>query len=380
MLTTPVPVGHMRSAFSLSCVVLLACETSAPGFSDSGPTGSDAPFADDGVCSLHGPVTVRTCTTSANDYTPRVASSKGTRFPICISDDNVYHPINPDVPSNSRIAAVEEMAKLLKFDGSARPTSDDFLKARVLYTQPEGLDSRVQRREDIHFAKATVNGVPKECKDMTPEERAPFADRCAGPEKLIPLINDALAKGAVGTDVTLQAARMEAAMVWFMWLSFYKESQGCFGDPGQCDSTSAYWGGQQDVNAAPLGYGKIVRNFSDESYRRGWDAVLAIRCAYDYGTAQPSAPDLAAVKEKARDQIDRMNNHALALFVRSKIAAMPCDAPYESLRTLGPVLDVVARAIDPAKADMLKAEFQKPAAQFNRDGVLAALDELFGCP
>ena len=365
-----------------------ACESSAPTPSgpsqDAGRDGSvilsEASFPDGGVCTVLGPVEVRTCAIAASDYTPRDPASKGTRLPLCISDDNTYHPINPDVPSNSRIAAVEQLGKLLKFDGSGVPTPNDFVQARILYTQPEGLDSRVQRREDIHFPEATVGGVVKACRDMTAAERAPFADRCAGPEKLIPLINDALVKGAAGTTPTLQAARIEAAMVWFMWLSFYKESQGCFGDPGQCDSTSSYWGGQQDVNAPPLGYGRMIRAYSEESYRRGWDAVLAIRCAYDYTVAQPAALDLAAVKEKARDQIDRMNNHALAIFVRSKVSVLPCDAPYEAVRLLGPVLDVVARAKDPAKADKLKAEFAKSAVQIDRDMVLSMLDDLFGCP
>jgi hypothetical protein len=375
-----VAVRLLGFALGLSCV--FACETSAPIFQTDadGVAMADASLSDGGACALLGSVTVRTCAAGANDYTPRVAGSKGTRLPLCISDDNAYHPINPDVASNARIAAVEQMGKLLKFDGSSVATAADFVQARILYTQPEGLDSRVQRREDVHFPDATVGGKATACKDMTAEERAPFADRCSGPEKVTPLINDALAKGAVGNNPRVQSARMEAAMVWFLWLSLYKESQGCFADPGQCDSTSAYWGGQQDVEAAPLGYGRLIRAYSEESYRRGWDAVLAVRCAYDYNVAQPAAPDLAAVKEKARDQIDRLNNHALALFVRSKVAALPCEAAYESVRILGPVLDVVARAQDPAKADMLKAEFAKPEAQIDGGGVLAALDHLFGCP
>jgi hypothetical protein len=386
--------AHMKKHRALGALlVLFACESSAPtirvpvngaeaGTPDAavfeGDSGLDAAM----MCLVRPAVTVRVCSASTQDYTPRDLASAGTRFPACISDDNTYHSINPDVPSNARIAAVEALFKLLKIEEGAVPSAQDFDDARVLYTQPEGLDSRVQRREDIHYPEVVIAGVAKQCRDLTSAEHAMYPDRCAGPAKVIPLLNDAFQKGSRGESPRVQAARIEAAMVWFLWLSFYKESQGCYGDPGQCDSASSYWGGQQDIAKAPTGYGRIVRGFSEDSYKRGWDAVLAVRCAYDYSQKSTPAPaDFAAVKERARDQIDRINNHALALFVRSKLRAVSCEGALESLQILGPVLDVVARKIDAAKADELMAQWKKPSAsEIDQVRVESILDALFGCP
>lgn len=341
-----------------------------------------ANLPDAGAC-VSLPLVVKQCMPSATDYTPRDVSSTGKRFPACVSDNGTYVSINPDVPSNARIAAVESMFQILAIGTGETPSASAFDDARVLYTQPEGLDSRVSRREDIHFPEVEIGGTKRECRDLTPAEQAMYPERCAGPAKVVPLINDALKQGAAGASPRVQAARIEAAMVWFMWLSLYKESQSCYEDPKQCDSASAYWGGQQDVNAAPTGYGRYIKGLSEESYRRGWDAVLAVRCAYDYFVSSTPAPaDFPALREKARDQMDRINNHALALILRARLAKVPCDAAaFEFVRTLGPVLNVVAKAKDAAKAEELNQQWSKSTgADMDIVRVGALLEELFGCP
>jgi hypothetical protein len=274
------------------------------------------------------------------------------------------------------------MLKILRTETGGVPTPMDFEDARVLYTQPEGLDSRVSRREDIHFPDVVMAGVKRECRDLTPEEQGTYADRCAGPAKVVPLINDALKRGAQGENPTLQSARIEAALVWFLWLSLYKESQGCYADPKQCDSTSSYWGGQQDVTAPPLGYGRYVRAIAPESFARGWDAVLAVRCAYDYfQSSTPPPAEFPAVRERVRDQIDRLNNHTLALILRSRLSTVACEpASLEFVRTLGPVLDVVVRAKNAEAADRLRAEWSKSGAEMDVASIHRVLDDLFGCP
>jgi hypothetical protein len=95
------------------------------------------------------PLPSTTCTIPDTFYTPRDASSAGTRSPACISDDNAYHPFQADVPSNARLAAIEKIGQLLGWDGTHTPTPDDFDQARLACSQMEGVDSRVQRREDI---------------------------------------------------------------------------------------------------------------------------------------------------------------------------------------------------------------------------------------
>jgi hypothetical protein len=367
---------------------LFACESSSPVvFQPTRDGGVDAFASADGAVGdaaacASGPFVLGACSASQADYTPRDRASAGTRLPACISDDNVYHPINPDVASNSRIAAFEQVLSMLKVGTPQVPTAADFDAVRVLYTQPEGLDSRVQRREDIHYPPVVIDGVAKECRDLTPAQQAMFADRCAGPAKVVPILNDAFRRGGAGESPKLQATRIEAALLWFMWLSFYKESQGCYADPKQCDSTSSYWGGNQDRGAAPTGYGRYVRALSEESYQRGWDAVLAIRCAFEHSQKSPVPGDLPEVIEKARVQADRINNHALALILRDRIRQLDCDpTAFTFVQILGPVLDVVARAQDPARADALRAEFAKPDAQsLNRALLERELGALFGCP
>lgn len=370
------PVGAAVGSVAIAASLLTGCESEAP--SGTGDTFSREPAPASAACGAGAAVRVPSRQPSATDYTPRTPTSAGSRFPACISDDGTYHPINADVPSNARIAAVVEIGKLLHFDGKALPSPQDFADARALYTQPEGVDSRVQRREDIHFPPATLNGVPTACKDLTDAERAGFPERCAGPVKLIPLLNDAFMQGEAGADPRVAAARVEAALLWFLWLSFYKEADGCFSDPGQCDSTSAYWGGQQDVSATPLGYGATVRPLSEESFQRGWDAVLAVRCAKDL--ADSKSADAARAKTDALAQVDRVNNHALALILRQRLTTLPCEAAYAFIQVLGPQLDAPLRARDATAADQLKALLQAPLATFDAKQVETLLADHFGCP
>ena len=67
------------------------------------------------------------------------------------------------------------------------------------------------------------------------------------------MLNDAFEKGQQGVDPLVQAARLEAALIWFMYVSYYKEGLGCQVELNQCDSTSAYWGGNQRSHCAADG-------------------------------------------------------------------------------------------------------------------------------
>ena len=328
--------------FALSAFVALGCESEDPMSPGGGPSpdggqgseGGTRACDPDGVTALPPPPA---CTIGPTEYTPRDATSAGKRFPACISDDNAYHPFQADVPSNARLAAIQSIGQMLGWNRSKVPTPADFEQARLLYSQPEGVDSRVQRREDVHYPEA-----PKLCRDMTSEEAMQYADRCVGPAKIIPMLNDAFEKGQKGIDPVIQAARVEAALIWFMYVSYYKEGLGCQLELNQCDSTSAYWGGNQDRTAPPTGgLGRYVKPLSPEAYERGWDAVLAMRCWRDLDNPSGVGSNVELMN-RVGVQLDRAGNHGLALVVRHRLQNLGCGAAWETVKILGGVLDHVA--------------------------------------
>jgi hypothetical protein len=77
----------------------------------------------------------------------------------------------------------------------------------------------------------------------------------------------------------------------------------------------------------------------------------------------------------------------MALLARKKFAELSCasaggkDARLAWLQTFLPLLDRAARAIDPAKADVLKAQTEATSpAGLDAGAAIAALDALFPCP
>jgi hypothetical protein len=60
---------------------------------------------------------------------------------------------------------------------AASPTGDDFISARDDYSAAQGLGSRVERRQDIHYPEVPGNDKFS-CSD--PTVAAQYPDRCAG--------------------------------------------------------------------------------------------------------------------------------------------------------------------------------------------------------
>jgi hypothetical protein len=369
------PTRRVRALFVLGLVA--ACESKDP-VPTPGSTADAASTAH--ACNPAGAAVLAPpagCSISPADYTPRDPSSAGSRFPRCISDDNAYHPFNIDVPANGRISAIAKMGELLGWDGSRVPAPADFEQARIAYTQPEGVDSRVQRREDIHYPAA-----PKLCRDMTPAEIAQYRDRCAGPGKILPIINDAFEKGTKAVDPTIQAARIEGALLWMNWVSVFKEAMGCETEVEQCDSTTGWWGGNQDRRAAPTksSFAANVKPLSVVAYERQWDAILAVRCWRDADNPTGTATN-TALRDRAKAQLDQSNNHALALVIRHRLQNLTCVSAWETVKILGGAIDFVATSADPTKAKILRDETAKSDPKnVDPKAAIAALDALFPCP
>ncbi|MFW5739533.1 MAG: hypothetical protein ACOC1F_04125 [Myxococcota bacterium] len=307
-------------------------------------------------------------------HSPRDNGSADDDWPACISDDNTYHQIQPNISSIARVAGFEEIADQLAFDGSRVPTSEDFIEARLVYLQEEGLESRVVRREDEHYAAA-----PESCRDLTESEQMQYADRCVGSAKIRPILNEAFQQGSEGTDRVRNAARIEAALLWFLYVSTYKEATTCAEVPKDCDSSYAYYTGGEGRSGG-LGLSRYVKERSPQAHDRVWDGILATRCWRDLDNPTGPAQDLA-MQQRALDQLDRALLRGMALIVRQRLQNLDCAAAWESVKILGPVLDREADARDPSAAAVLRAEVAKDdPASVDVVSATDAIDTLFPCP
>lgn len=365
----------------VAAAALAACESSDPAESglDAGGAGGGSSSA---ACDAEKGRTVMdapSCKALATDYSP-ANGSKDDSWAACVSDDGVYHPFNASVGSNARMAAFDEMATLLGFGGKKSPTPQEFLDAKVAYSQPEGLQSRVARREDTHYPPVLVNGEKKACRDLDAATIAANADRCVGQAKIQPLVEAALNAGAKGDDPALNAARVEAGLLWFAYVSVFKEIETCgTGDKEDCDSATGYYAGGQ-TRDNPVGFGRYVKAISPQAHDRVWDGLLAVRCWRDLDQAMPEGD--TPMREQAQQQVDRATLRGLALVVRERLQNAPtCGVAHESFQLLGAVLLRAAKERDAAKAAVLATEVAKTVkGEIDVKAATDALDALFPCP
>jgi hypothetical protein len=312
------------------------------------------------------------CQPLVDDYVPGSATDG---WDACISDDGLYHPFDPNISSVARVGAFEEIATLLGFGQSKVPCPQDFLDARVAYSTAEGVESRVSRREDEHYPAA-----PAACNAMTPAELAQYPERCVGPAQIQPLLNEAFQQGIDGIDPVRNAARIEAGLLWFFYLSSYKEAITCTTTPADCDSCYAYYTGGEPETAG-LGLSRYLRDRSAQAHGRVWDGILAVRCWRDLDNPTGAATN-PALRDLATAQLDRALLRGVALIVRQRVQTLPCDQAWETVQILAKVLDREAEARDPTVAAVLRTELAAPNGQagVTVSAVVDALDSLFPCP
>lgn len=359
-------------------VSLLVCACPAPL-----PSGIDAGLdgARDGggFCATTPAFTenVSACPFDMDDYRPRENNSANDTWPACVSDPNVFSPINPSISSVARVAAFEQMADLL-WRGQRTPGPQDFVDARVLYAQDQGLDSRVQRREDIHYPAAAMAcstaGIP-----------AANPDRCVGPAKLLPILNDAFTRGAMGESAQVHAARIEAALLWFLYTSTLSEVVSCTSRAQDCDSCWAYYGGGAPRDQV-VGLAKAVQTFAPEAHQRAYDATLAVRCWRNLDNETGVATNLA-LRDRALAQLDRAMLRGVAVLLRQRVAELSCtsgetrEARLAFAQVLSPLLERALRERSPSSADVVKTQLAKvDASAVDVSSVTAALDTAFPCP
>ncbi|MEM6291112.1 MAG: hypothetical protein AAGA54_07595 [Myxococcota bacterium] len=330
------------------------------------------------------------CSPNANDYTPGGDDS----YDACVTDDGTYTLVDSTPSSIARVEAYEEVLTIL---GEA-PTVDDFTAARTKYSEDEGLESRLQRREDLHFPAIPESdwdpGVDgdKQCTVASNVEKYP--ERCAGPSSIAPIINDAFASGQMGEgEAAVHIARIEAAGLWFLYLSVYKEANTCFTSKAKdCDSAWAYYTGGFDRSGG-IGIADDVMAVSSEAHEAIWDGFSAFRCIRDLNPADdtPEIGDLdmdaQALLCSAQSQLTTALDYGLAQVVRAKLVELgnltdvDAQARWAYLQIIGPVLDRGGNERNAAEYGSLQSFWSGDAPDAaGIDAAVASLDAVFDCP
>ncbi len=330
------------------------------------------------------------CSPNRSDYTPGADDA----YAACVTDDGGYELVDSTPSSIARVEAYEEVLSIL---GSA-PTADDFTAARTKYSEDEGLESRLQRREDLHFPEIPEAdwdpGVDsdKQCTVASNVEKYP--ERCAGPSSIAPLINEAFAAGQMGEgEAAVHVAQIEAAGLWFLYLSVYKEANTCFTSKAKdCDSSWAYYTGGFERSGG-IGMAADVLAVSTDAHEAIWDGFSAFRCIRDLNPADdtPAIGDLdmdaQALLCSAQSQLTTALDYGLAQVVRAKLVELgnltdvEAEARWAYLQIIGPVLDRGGNERNAGEYGSLQSFWGGAAPDAAAiDAAVASLDAVFDCP
>ena len=328
------------------------------------------------------------CSPNANDYQPGGEDA----YDACVTDDGTYTLVDSTPSSIARVEAYEEVLTILAGDSS----SDGFTAARTKYSEDEGLESRLQRREDLHFPEIPMSdwdpGVDSDKQCTVEANVAAYPERCAGPSSIAPIMNEAFAAGQNGEgDAAVHIARIEAAGLWFMYLSVYKEANTCFTSKAKdCDSAWAYYTGGFDRSGG-IGMAADVLAVSEDAHNAIWDGFSAFRCIRDLNPADesPSIGDLdmdnQALLCGAQSQLTTALDYGLAMVVRARLEAFAqladaeAEAAWAGLEIIGLVLDRAGNERDATAYASLQS-FWAAGQPTDVSDAIATLDAVFSCP
>lgn len=400
------PSERRRSHVSWIAGVVLAGSLAA-GCDD--PDGNDAGAGDgdgDGdvsldICFEDAPVELpevdeSACVQRPTDYRPLDAD--GDMWAPCVTDDGDYVLAGTDAPGSlGRVAGYEQIADLL-WRPNAAPAPEDFTAARTVYDADENLGSRIARREDLHYPEipapdrdpavdsdkqCTVTGNPQK-----------FPERCAGPALMAPIVESAFAAGQRGEGVPeVHAARIQATLLWFFYLSIYKEAYTCATVAAKdCDSMWAKYTGGQPRDAA-TGYAGEVKPRSEVTHQHTYDALLGMRCwrdlypADEYPTLEDLPPDGRARFEQAWETLDDALHRTWAVILRDRLehlgeaCSVQAAADWAFIQVAAAVIDRELADRSPTDAAALRAAVgaAEPTAE-DVEAAAVALDAAIACP
>jgi len=384
----------MRSKLWIGMIPWVLALSGCPSDGDgSGESGNDDGFD----CEVTEPVEFdpadeRACTPSAGDYQPGTHANDDS-WPACVTDDGAYHLIDTTPSSIARVEGYEGVMEALSADS---PSADDFTAARTIYAIEEGLESRLVRREDLHYDPVPEAdwdpGVDPDKQCTVEANVMRYAERCAGPARIAPIINEAFAAGQTEEGIAaIHKARIQAAMLWFLHISVYKEANTCLGKAKDCDSAWAYYTGGFDRSGG-IGISGEIAALSEYAHNRIWDGIAARRCWRELYPLEtyPTFDDVDAegqtLYEDADAQLDDALWYGWARIVRDRLEHQgnSCGdanaANWEFLRIAGPHLSEEAERLDPSANAALAALWaaDEPSAEDLQTAV-ATIDEIFGC-
>ncbi len=351
------------------------------GTGDAGPDsmmddgGNPDADTDAGACTSRDPGEIPdpgSCTPNATDYAICVDDG----YAECVSDFGAYVRIEDSISTIARVLAFEDIAPLL-FDATRDPTGEQFTMARDLYQEEEGLDSRVVRRFDPHYevpegTDCTLDGMPEM-----------FPDYCVGPARIQPIILGALADGAMGNDPRINAARVEAGILWFLYVSQYKESFTCTTKAKDCDSAYAYYTGGAEARGG-LGLARYVNDADPYAHDRAWDGLLAVRCWRDLDPADTAT--MLELRDMARDQFDRAVLDGVAAIVAARLRLVATTtgdeqaAHWAFVQVLGQALELGYSTRASADAATFATAIEADTPSTDAATLADAIDAAFDCP
>ncbi|MEZ4459743.1 MAG: hypothetical protein R3E66_08420 [bacterium] len=313
------------------------------------------------------------CEPAPTDYSPGADDT----WDACISDDGTYHAFEASISSGARVAAFETIADLLWRNGT--PDSTAFTDAYDAFAPGEGLLSRVSRREDEHYAPVMANGVAASCSDQGVAEANP--ERCVGPGQMLPLLTTAFEQGILGNDPEINAAVIEATLLWFFHISSFKEGTTCTSVKKDCDSSYAYYTGDQPISGG-IGLAGYLRTTAPQAHERVWDGILAVRCWRDLDSADVATN--LTLRDQALAQMDAAMLYGVAKVVIARLELMQSqtgvarEASARFVQILGGSLVREASERDATFGAALETALA--TTNFDIPTVIASLEAVFPCP
>lgn len=430
---------------TLAC--LAACESPPPPLTDAAV--ADAPRVDDAfvpddafVTRDAGPsgdafvLPTDDAFVTPDAFVPPMCMPLATDYPTSadyacptVSGSATYPRIGTSISSIARVEQYQTIADLL-FDPSSDPSTTAFADARVQFATAEGIGSRVGRRFDYHLPPPALMGTGRFCQSEAAWRDDPLF--CVGPATLNPIVLDMLQRGGTGDasePSRLYAARIEAALLWFLHISVYKETASCAllfpGNDGKredCDSAWAYYTAGREraaMASEEIGLAAEVRALDEDAHTRVLDGIFAVRCWRDLDTSgtppdplpawdMPELLSDRALYERAHEQLDVALDHAFSRILIDRLERLRSTTGDEQryhlafLRTLlapieartitdamgasisyparEPLFDRTLREVSAADADFVRDEIQQDVAMIDVDGIIGRLDAAFPCP
>ena len=300
---------------------------------------------------------------------------------MCREQVTEYMQFEETISSAGRVGAFEDIADRL-WRNDSTPTGEDFVQANAIYLEPEGLDSRVSRREDEHYEPVMEGGEVLRCRDEGVPAMDP--DRCVGPAQIKPIIIDAFEAGANGEAPEVHGARVEAALLWFFYVSSYKEGITCTEKKKDCDSCYAYYTGDRPQEEG-IGLAGYFRDIVPDAHDLTWDGILAVRCWREVDDAE-TATNLE-LRDDAMAELDKGLLYGVSRLVTDRLDELDTstgvdrEADWAWLQIMGPVLEREANVRDADAAAVLEDAFDQDSPDdVDVAALTSTIEELFPKP